>query len=76
MLGAHLMPAFLDYKARTTSEVVDADSYALNGKTENEKVALEENCAEYVDEEDSLKKDVEEQPPREAPVNADEEVTA
>lgn len=68
MLGAHLMPAFLDFKARTTSEVVDADCYDLNGAPKNEKVALEENSDDDVDEEDPPKKDVEEQPCRGHPL--------
>ena len=76
MLGAHLMPAFLDYKARTTAEVVDAGCYALNSAPENEKIAFKEDSADDVDEEDPPKNVVEEQPRREAPIDADEEVTA
>jgi hypothetical protein len=57
MLGASLMPAFFDYKARHTPEDLDGDYYGLSGVApSNEKG--QEDPAMVVSEEQPLERQV------------------
>jgi hypothetical protein len=75
MLAAHVMPAFLDFKARTTPEVFDNDYYGLDSAVD--KHADEEAPVESEEEEGEVDvKNVEEQPRRATPTFEEEEVAA
>ena len=80
MLAAHVMPAFLDYKARLTPEVLSDDYYGLNSGAASEKhLDQEDPVVENDDENDDEESDVkigEEQPRGAAPADEDDEVTA